>query len=145
VLRPVFCLMLSAASLGAQTPADTLRRLDSLWAASYASHDTALARRLFSPDLIITATNGSQKGVTEELRDVAPYPGTTVHYFRSSGQQWQHLGDASAVAGLLAWELETNGQRSAVRRRYTAIWERGGPLGWRMVMLHIGQAPRLSQ
>jgi hypothetical protein len=144
VYRPLICLLLGATSLSAQSPADTLRRLDSLWAASYANHDTTLARRLFAPELVITATNGSQKGVNEELRDVAPYPGMTVRYFRSAGQRWQHLDDASVVTGLLEWELETNGQVNAIRRRYTAVWSRGGPLGWRMVTLHIGQAPRSS-
>jgi hypothetical protein len=33
-----------------------------------------------------------------------------------------------------------NGNSSTVRRRYTAVYSRGGALGWRMVALHMGRA-----
>jgi len=33
--------------VSAQTPADTLRQLDSAWARSYATNDTVLASKLF--------------------------------------------------------------------------------------------------
>ena len=49
------------APLSAQSPIDSVRRLDSAWARSYAIHDTALAHALFAPDLVVTGNNGTTK------------------------------------------------------------------------------------
>jgi ketosteroid isomerase-like protein len=130
-----------ASPSGAQSPADAVRKLDSAWAKSYATHDTVVARQIFAPDLIVTATNGSLKNREGEVADVRPYPGMTVNYFRSSDVQVRCQGDACAVIGLLSWETVSNGRASPLRRRYTATYARGGPLGWQMIALHIGQAP----
>ena len=45
------------------------------------------------------------------------------------------------VIGRAEWEFELEGKVNAVRRRYTAVYVRGGSLGWRMVALHLGRAP----
>jgi hypothetical protein len=34
-----------------------------------------------------------------------------------------------------------NDQKSDVKRRYTIVYARGGPLGWRIVAVHMGRAP----
>lgn len=133
---------LLAAPVSGQAMVDSVRRVDSLWAASYASHDTTLALQLFAEDLAITATNGSQKDRAREMEDVRATPGYTVNYFRSREVRVRPLGDAAVVTGLIEWELVTANGTSVTRRRYTAVWARGGVHGWRMVTLHIGQAPR---
>ena len=52
-------LMSSATLANAQSPAaDSVARLDSAWARSYAVHDTALAQALFAPDLVVVGGNG---------------------------------------------------------------------------------------
>jgi ketosteroid isomerase-like protein len=130
-----------AIPLRAQSAEAAVRKLDSAWARSYQTHDTVTARQIFAPDLFVTATNGSQKDREGEVADVRPYPGMTVNYFRSANQQVRCTGDACAVAGLLEWETVSNGRTNALRRRYTATYARGGPMGWQMIALHIGQAP----
>jgi hypothetical protein len=34
-----------------------------------------------------------------------------------------------------------NGQTNDTKRRYTIVYARGGPLGWRIVAMHMGRAP----
>jgi hypothetical protein len=128
-----------ATSAGAQSVTAQLRSLDSAWTRSYAMHDTALAMNVMSPEIVITATNGSRKDRAKELEDVRPYPGLELHFFRSVDVSVVERG--AAVIGTLEWEQTMNGRRSLTRRRYTATYARGGPLGWQMVALHIGNAP----
>jgi ketosteroid isomerase-like protein len=127
--------------LHAQTTADTIRRLDSAWARSYARNDTMLARSLFAPDLIVTSGSGALKDFEGEMADVRPYPGASTKYFRTADVQIRVRGGSAITAGLIEWEFEMNGRASANRRRYTATWARGGPLGWQILAIHIGQAP----
>ena len=124
-----------------QTPADTLRRLDSAWARSYATNDTALAGKLFDDSLIVTGGNGRLKDKKGEMADVGPaQPGFQIHYFRTSDVRVRALGTGGVVIGLAEWSWTFNGQTRTTRRRYTSVFARGGPLGWRMVALHIGPA-----
>lgn len=119
---------------------DTLRHLDSAWARSYATNDTALANKLFDDSLVVTSGNGRLKDKTGEMADVGPaQPGFQIHYFRTSDVRVQPR--AGVVTGLAEWQWTFNGQTNTTRRRYTAVYARGGPLGWRMVALHIGPAP----
>ena len=121
--------------------ADSVRALDARWAGAYASHDTALALAAMSPRFVMTSTNGSQKDRAAELNDVRASPGYTVQYFRSADVQVHVHGDAAVVTGRLEWSVAANGRSSETRRRYTATWVRGGPLGWQLAALHVGQAP----
>jgi hypothetical protein len=124
----------------AQTGADSLRQLDSAWARSYATYDTALANKLFDDSLIVTSGNGRLKNKKGEMADVGPQqPGFQLHYFRTSDVRVQPR--AGVVTGLAEWSWTYNGQTNTTRRRYTAVYVRGGPLGRRMVALHIGPAP----
>jgi ketosteroid isomerase-like protein len=125
----------------AQTASDTVRRLDSAWARSYATHDTALAKALFADSLVVTGSRGKLKDRNGELGDVRPYPGLQMHYFRTSDVAVRPYGSAAVVTGLAEWSFTMNNQVSNYRYRYTATYVRGGPLGWRMVALHIGPAP----
>jgi hypothetical protein len=131
--------LLVSASAGAQSTAAQLRAIDSTWAHTYFTHDTATFLKIVAPEVVITATNGSTKDRAKELEDVKPYPGMTVNYFRSANVTV--IERAGVVIGTLEWETSSNGRTSPIRRRYTATYAKGGPLGWQMVALHIGQAP----
>ena len=122
-----------------QTPVDTLRSLDSAWARAYATNDTVLAKQLFDDSLIVTGGNGRLKGKRGELGDVGPSRGLSIHYFRTRDVVAREYGTAGVVIGLAEWSWTSNGVTNSTRRRYTAVYARGGPLGWRMVSLHIGQ------
>ena len=71
------------------------------------------------------------------VADVEPWR----HFFRTRDVRTRTYGETGVVTGLAEWEFENAGRVSALRRRYTAVYVRGGPLGWRMVVLHMGRAP----
>ena len=123
--------------------ADSVARLDSAWARSYAVHDTAKAQAIFAADLMVVGGNGSLKNREGEMRDIRPQPGLRMHYFRTSSVSVRCYPGACAVVGVAEWEFEFNGRVDATRRRYSATYVRGGPLGWQMVSLHI--SPALAQ
>ena len=140
LIPALFILAFAQPSL-AQTPADTLRQLDSAWARSYATNDTVLAGKLFDDSLIVTSGNGRLKGKKGEMADVGPSPGFQIHYFRTSDVVARPYGNAGVVIGLAEWSWTFNGRTNLTRRRYTAVYARGGLLRWRMVSLHMGPAP----
>jgi ketosteroid isomerase-like protein len=131
--------LIAAPTVGAQSTAAQFRTIDSAWARSYATNDTMLAKRVMAADIVITATNGSMKDLAKELEDVKAWPGMTVNYFRSTDVIVHERGNV--VTGRIEWETAQNGRTSALRRRYTATYARGGPLGWQIVALHIGSSP----
>jgi ketosteroid isomerase-like protein len=135
----VAAAVMAWASAGAQSTAAQLRAIDSAWTRSYATNDTMLAKRVMASDIVITATNGSMKDLAKELEDVKAWPGMTVNYFRSADVSVHERGNV--VTGRLEWETVQNGRTSALKRRYTATYAKGGPLGWQMVALHIGTSP----
>lgn len=118
-----------------------VRALDAGWARSYQVHDTAYAISLFDDDIVITATNGSLKNKSGELGDIRPNPNLKMDYFRTRDVKVRVMQGAAVVTGLAEWSFTFNARPSQVARRYTAVYERGGPLGWRIVALHIGRAP----
>ena len=125
----------------AQTPAELVRSLDSAWARSYATHDTAFAQALFASELAVTSSSGAVKTREEELADVRPSAGLQMHFFRTKDVDVRMYPGTAIVIGLAEWEFEMGGQTRNFRRRYTAVYVRGGSLGWRMVALQLGQAP----
>lgn len=127
--------------LQAQSAEAILSRLDSAWARSYAEHDTATAIALFDERIVITSGSGTLKDRNGELGDIRPSAGLQMHFFRTSNVEVRVSGSAGAVAGLAEWSFTFNGRTNTVRRRYTATYAQGGPLGWRMIALHIGPAP----
>ena len=136
-----FAAVLSTAPALAQDPTDSLRRLDAEWARSYAENDTATAIKLFDDRIIVTGGMGTVKDKNGELADVRPTAGLQMHYFRTSNVDVRVHGASAAVAGLAEWSFTYNGRTNTIRRRYTATYAQGGPLGWRMIALHIGPAP----
>ena len=144
--RPLRLLLLAAVlttPLAAQGSADvaSLRRVDSLWASTYASHDTATALAIMDPDFFMTGVSGRLKDRATELGDIRKSPGFEVPWFRSEDVRARVLGDAAYTAGILTWELRRpDGNASSYRFRYTAVWQRGGREGWRLMALHMGQA-----
>ena len=137
-------LMLSLpVALSGQSPAvDSIARLDSAWARSYAVHDTATALAIFASDLVVVGGNGALKNREGELRDIRPQAGLKMHYFRTSEVTIRCYASACAVVGVAEWEFEFNGRVDVTRRRYSATWVRGGPRGWQMVTLTISPALR---
>jgi hypothetical protein len=125
----------------AQTPSDSLRAIDSAWARTYATHDTALAMALMSDRLVITSTDGRLKDKAAELGDVRPSPGLRMRHFRTSDVRIDVYAGAGVVTGLADWAFSFKGRENTARRRYTAVYVRGGPLGWQMVALQLGRAP----
>ena len=137
-----FLLLLIAASVApAQTPVDTIRQLDARWARMYAEHDTVTAGQLYDDDLVFTASDGALKTKVREMADVRPSPGGTLNYFRTRDTQVRVFGTGAVATGRAEWSFTTNGQTNDVKRRYTMVYARGGPLGWRIVAVHMGRAP----
>jgi hypothetical protein len=132
---------LVAVPTSAQTPTDTLTALDARWARAYFEHDTTFALALFAEDLVVTAGAGTLKDRAGELADIREAPGFVVHFFRTTDVRVRLHEKSAVVVGLAEWSFTFNGRTPTNRRRYTATYVRGGPLGWRMVALHLGPAP----
>jgi hypothetical protein len=64
-----------------------------------------------------------------------------MDYFRTTDVRSRVYDGAAVVTGEAAWQFEMNGRVVSNRRRYTAVYSRGGPLGWQLVALHMGRAP----
>lgn len=137
----LFLTAFCTTELRAQSAEGILSRLDSAWARSYAVHDTATAIALFDDRIVITSGSGTLKDKNGELGDIRPAAGLQMHFFRTSNVEVRVSGSAGAVAGLAEWSFTFNGRTNTIRRRYTATYAQGGPLGWRMIALHIGPAP----
>jgi ketosteroid isomerase-like protein len=122
--------------------ADTaaLVTLDSIWARNYARNDTVTADKLMAPDFFMTSGNGRVKTKAEEMGDIRPSPGLRMLYFRTEGVHVHVYGEAAVVSGFASWSFEQNGRTPTTRRRYTAVYTRGGPLGWMLRELHIAGA-----
>lgn len=135
----VLCAAPNAAT--AQDPAGAIQALDSAWARAYATHDTTLALQLFAEDLMVTSVGGSLKDRNGELGDIRAQAGQQMEYFRTGGTSVRIYENTAVVTGLAEWKYTLNGQVSSPRRRYTSVFVKGGPLGWRMVALHMGRAP----
>lgn len=132
----------TATSAAAQrTAADSVLALDSAWARAYATNDTALALRVMADDFFMTTSSGGVKDRAAELADIRATPGLRMDYFRTEQVRSRLYGSAAVVTGVAAWQFAMNERVNAIRRRYTAVYARGGPLGWRLVALHMGQAP----
>jgi hypothetical protein len=147
LILPVLVLA-AAASVSAQSPAPSpstdvraVLALDSLWARNYATHDTVTASRLMSDEFFMTSANGAVKRKAAEMNDIRPSPGLRMEYFRTEGVNAHVYGSAAVVSGFAVWAFEMNGRASAARRKYTAVYLRGGPLGWQLVELHMAAAP----
>ena len=120
---------------------ESILAIDSAWARSYARHDTVLAKQLMADDFFMTSTSGAVKDKAAELGDVRAQPGLRMDYFRTSEVRSRVYEGAAVVTGEAAWQFEMNGRVMSNRRRYTAVYARGGPLGWQLVALHMGRAP----
>lgn len=128
----------------AQQPASAdiaaVRALDSLWARTYAVHDTVNADRLMAADFFMTSGNGAVKTKAAELGDIRPGPGLRMDYFRTESPHVHVYGNVAVVSGFAAWAFEQGGRQASFRRKYTAVYTRGGPLGWRLQELHMAAA-----
>lgn len=129
------------ASAGRSPAGTTIRQLDSTWARMYVTHDTMTAHRLYSDDLVWTSMDGRQKDKRGELGDVRPTAGLVMEYFRTADVDARIYDNAAVVTGLAEWKYTMNLTPTEIRRRYTTVYVRGGPLGWRIVAVQIGRAP----
>jgi ketosteroid isomerase-like protein len=119
-----------------RSPGDeaAVRGLDSLWARMYATHDTAVALQLYAEPLVFISANGSMKTRAQELADVRTAPGLKMDYFRSTPVAVHVYDRLALVSGNAEWSFSVNGGPARrVQRGYTAIYVRGGPLGWRIL------------
>jgi len=150
--RPLLMLVIVAAAMApapcaAQAGArprsavDSVLAMDSAWARSYAVHDTALAIALFNDRLVVTSADGRTKDKAAELGDIRPTEGLKMDHFRTMDVRTELFSGTGIVTGVADWAFTYNGRENAVRRRYTAVYVRGGPLGWQLVALHLGRAP----
>ncbi len=119
---------------------DSLLGLDSAWARTYTTHDTALATTLLADRFMMTTSDGRIKDKAGELADVRPVADLHMHHFRTSEVRIEIYAAAGLVSGVADWAFTYRGRRSAIRRRYTALYVRGGPLGWQLAGLHMGSA-----
>lgn len=126
---------------GIAAAVDSVRALDSAWARSYATHDTALAAAVFSDRLFMTSSDGRVKDKAMEMGDVRPSADLKMEYFRTTDVRVETFAGAGVVMGVAEWAFTYRGQRSEWRRRYAAVYVRGGPLGWQMASLHMGPPP----
>jgi hypothetical protein len=69
-----------------------------------------------------------------------PTPADTLRQLDSAWARSYATND-TVVIGLAEWSWTFNGRTNVTRLRYTAVYARGGSLGWRMVALHMGPAP----
>ena len=141
LLACTISLALLPSTGAAQDVAQALRALDSAWARAYATHDTSLALQLFAEDLTVTSVAGNVKDRAGEIADVRRAPGLQLEFFKTSDTKVRVYESSAVVTGIAEWKYTQNGQVSNPRRRYTAVYIKGGPLGWRMVALHMGRAP----
>jgi ketosteroid isomerase-like protein len=137
----LFLLVAPVPALLAQKDEQALRAMDSAWARSYATHDTALAISLMSDRMVMTSTDGQVKDKIMELEHIRPAPGLMMHHFRTSDVRVDLYQGVAIVTGQADWAFTFNGKENAVRRRYTAVYVPGGKLGWELVALHMGRAP----
>lgn len=139
------------APAGAQTSRGTaadsaaILRLDSIWAHNYAVHDTATAARLMADDFYMISGNGNVKNKAAEMNDIRPAAGLRMDYFRTEQPVVRVHGCTAVVSGTAAWQFEMNGRTSLYRRRYSAVYVKGGPLGWQLVELQILNVPQPGQ
>lgn len=127
---------------GTAARADTtaLLTIDSIWARNYAVNDTGTAEKLMAPDFFMTSGNGRTKTKAQEMGDVRPSPGIRMLYFRTEEVHIHVYGEVAVVSGFASWSFEQNGRTPTTRRRYTAVYTRGGELGWMLRELHIAGA-----
>jgi ketosteroid isomerase-like protein len=114
-----------------------VRKLDSLWASMYAKNDTASALQLYAPYLVFMGADRA-KTLADELGDIRPAPGYAMEYFRSSPTTVKTFDRVALVSGTADWRFSFNGSPRQISRPYTAIYTRGGPLGWRIVAVQMG-------
>jgi ketosteroid isomerase-like protein len=114
-----------------------VRGIDSLWARMYAKHDTTAALQLYSDQLVFISANGRQKTRAEELADVRPAAGLVMKYFRTTPAEVRAFGQVAVVRGVADWRFTMNGSPREIHRPYTAVYTRGGPLGWRIVAIQM--------
>jgi ketosteroid isomerase-like protein len=115
-----------------------VRKLDSLWASLYAKHDTASAAQLYAPSLVFLSADGRHKTLADELGDIRPAPGLTMEYFRTAPTTVKTFDRVAVVSGTAAWRFTMNGSPRQIERPYTAVYGRGGPLGWRILAIQMG-------
>jgi ketosteroid isomerase-like protein len=133
-------LLLALVATQAPTEA-SVRAVDSAWARNYATNDTATALRLMSDDFFMVSSNGSVKDKTAEMRDIRATPGLRMNYFRTSNVTVRMHATSAVVDGTVEWSYVQNGQTATSSRFYTAVYSRGGPLGWRLVVLNMRTGP----
>ncbi|HUP88107.1 MAG TPA: nuclear transport factor 2 family protein [Longimicrobiales bacterium] len=140
----MIAVLLIAATMQTQL---TIRGADSLWAKNYAINDTVTAGKLMADNFVMGSSNGRYKTKAQEMGDIRPTPGLVGAYFRTRDVTVYDYTTTAVVRGIAEWAFTFNGRFSEAVRNYTAVYNRGGPLGWQLVALFMGvppQTPKLS-
>ena len=127
---------------GTSADSAAILRLDSIWAHNYAVHDTATAASLMADDFYMTSANGNVKNKAAEMKDIRPAAGLRMDYFRTEQPIVRVHGCTAVVSGTAAWQFEMNGKTATYRRRYSAVYVKGGPLGWQLAELQMFSVPQ---
>jgi len=123
---------------GAQSVVDSVRRLYSLWARTYATQDTAMARALLADDLFVTNGVGRISGKAQELAELTPRGDPQMSELGVTDVRVRCYAACCVVTGVAEWRAVFRGDTASGRQRYTATYVRGGPLGWQIAAVHVG-------
>ena len=64
-----------------------------------------------------------------------------MEFFRTKQVEVRLRKDTAVLTGIAEWAFTSKGKRSELQRRYTAVYVRGGAMGWQILGLQLGPAP----
>ena len=107
------------------------------WADAMVRGDRAKLERIFSDDLVVTASNGTVRDKQGELNDSAG--GDTsikTYFFNTEDVRVRVYDDAAVLTGHAKWRINIGGKDIDHERRYTCVYvkEKGR---WRMVAMQL--------
>ena len=138
VLALVASVPASAQGGGTQGGAEReILALDREWADARVRGDRATLERIFSDDLVVTASNGTVRGKEGELNDTAGGDTSVkTYFFNTEDRRVRVYGGAAVLTGHAKWRINVQGRDIDHERRYTCVYarERGR---WRMVAMQL--------
>ena len=107
------------------------------WADAMVRGDRATLERIFSDDMIVTASNGSVRGKQGELGDASGGDSSIkTYFFNTEDVRVRVYKDAAVLTGHAKWRINVQGRDVDHERRYTCVYakEKGR---WRMVAMQL--------
>jgi ketosteroid isomerase-like protein len=107
------------------------------WASAMVRGDRAALERIFSDDLIVTASNGTVRGKEGELNDTAGGDTSVkTYFFNTEDVRVRVYGGAAVLTGHAKWRINVGGRDVDHERRYTCVYARE-KARWRMVAMQL--------